>query len=262
MGNKKASVKWASDDDAGDLLAGILSETEDDALLEQERIEAEIRAREAEEKRRKEEEELRKRAEADARISAEHERQEQVKKRRTQKIEALKIEELKESGQWKPPEEEIVPQPVQAAPVAQTAPVPVAAARPSHYVDEPEPQKSNSKGLAILGVIIALIVVAAGAVVALAGGGYEPDTTPYTKAVYSPKDSQTLLVEMAFAPIPKAEPKVEEPAPAARRRPVRRAAPRPAAAASSAPAKTTTSKKKQKALEGLDLDFDPFGGGH
>ena len=46
--------RWASDDDANDLLAGILDETEQDARAEEQRIQAEIQAREAEERRKKE----------------------------------------------------------------------------------------------------------------------------------------------------------------------------------------------------------------
>ena len=43
---KVKSNKWASDDDAGDLLAGILDETESAARVEQQRLEAEMRAKE------------------------------------------------------------------------------------------------------------------------------------------------------------------------------------------------------------------------
>jgi hypothetical protein len=271
VANNKASVKWASDDDAGDLLAGILDDTATEAALEQQRIEADLKAREEEERRRKAAEEERKRLEAEARISAEMDRLEQIEKRRTQKVEALKIEELKASGQWKPPEEPVErKQPdaaaIQAAIAAQAAmaaPVPQAAAQPMAQAMPMAPEPQSKKPVAILGGVVALVVVAAVAVVALAGGGYELDNTPYTKAVYSPKDSQTLLVEMAFAPLPKPEPVVEAPAAApAARRPAAQPARRPdSASASSAPSKQAAPKGESKKKLDLNLDFDPFGGG-
>ncbi|MBA2662924.1 MAG: hypothetical protein H0U74_11550 [Bradymonadaceae bacterium] len=267
---KKASVKWASDDDAGDLLAGILSDTESDATMEQQRIEAEMNARQEEARRIKESDERQRRAEAEARISAEMDRLQEVEKRRTQKIEALKIEDLKESGQWKPPEEaaevkqarEAQAQMAAAQMAALHAPQPQAPAQ-QQMAQAPVAveKKSNVLPLAILGAVLVLVVGAGGIAFALMTGGYKVDNTAYTKAVYSPKDNQILLVEKGFSPLPKEEPRVEEASAAS----ARTARPRTTAAAA-APARPTAApaqKKdapKKKGIE-LDLNFDPFSSG-
>lgn len=218
--------KWASDDDAGDLLAGILNETEVDARAEEERIQREIQAREAEERRRYEMEEARKRQEAEARISAEMERQNQNAERRTQKMEALKIEDLKARGEWVDPEieaakkraeeeakrqaaeQQALAEARRAAAEAKVASEAVMSAAPA-----PVAANTNSKMKFVVGGLIAALLIAAGTLGAVASGSYEPDVTPYSKVTYSPKDVQVAMVEHGFTLIPKAEPETtaEEP---------------------------------------------------
>lgn len=260
---------WASDDDANDLLAGILSDTEEEAAAEQQRIEAELKAREEEERRQKEEEEARRRAEAEARMTAEMDRQGDLEKRRTMRMEALRIEELKERGEWVDPEVKAAEEEAarrekeaEAARLAalaaeRQAPTPEqqAQAQAAGASSQKEPAASKTP-LIILGVVGALVVALAVVFVLLAQGGYEVDQRSYAKVVYQPKDPEVKLVTMSFSPLPKVEEEEEkeEPKPAARRT-VRRAAP-----AKKAPAKKAPAKKKPK----LDLDLsgaDPFGAG-
>ncbi len=269
---KKASVKWASDDDAGDLLASILNDTETDAAQEQQRIEAEMLAREQEALRLKDAEEQNRRSQAEARISAEMDRLQQVEVRRTQKLEALKIEDLKESGLWQPPEEPVkveqtdnVLHAVQAAQAATPEHASVGAqASAAQQAAQPVAKKSNTTAIAILGVVAALVVI--GGVVAgmLMNGSYKVDDTSYAKAVYTPKDNQILLVEKGFSPLPKPEPAApveESGAASSSKRPAPRGRPGVSAApAKSAPAKAAPAKAPKKKIE-LDLDFDPFKSG-
>ncbi len=256
MGNQK----WASDDDAGDLLAGILDDTATEAEAEQERIAAEIKARQEEEQRKKEEEEAKKRAEAEARLSAEKERLQQVEKRRTQKLEALRIEDLKESGQWNPPEElsdekdekETPPAAAQRPPQAAAQPAP----RPMAPAPEPIPQKSNT-GL-VIGLAALILAVVGAAVIAFVvlPDGYEVDNTTYAKTTYTPAQSEITVVELGFAPLP--EKKVEEaPAPRTRRPTRTRRAPTPAPSEPEPRSRPSSSPGLD-----LDLDTDPFSAGH
>ena len=83
----KSNGKWASDDDAGSLLAGILDDTETAAQAEQARLEAAVKAKQEEEERMRLEEEDRKRREAEEKLRSEQSRQEQIKQRRTAKME-------------------------------------------------------------------------------------------------------------------------------------------------------------------------------
>lgn len=272
---KKASVKWASDDDAGDLLASILNDTETDAALEQQRIEAEILAREQEAQRLKDAEEQHRRAEAEARISAEMDRLQQVEVRRTQKLEALKIEDLKESGLWQPPEEPAKPeQPNAQSHSALHAVQAPHAITPEHgnaslspavaQATQPVAKKSNSTAIAILGIVAALVVISAVVAGMLMKGSYKVDNTTYAKAVYTPKDNQILLVEKGFVPLPKPEPVAtaeESSAAASSKRPASRSRSDVGAAPSkAAPAQTKPAKAPKKKIE-LDLDFDPFKSG-
>lgn len=268
--------KWASDDDAGDLLAGILDETEMDARAEEERIQREIQAREEEERRRKAQEEERKRREAEARISAELERQSLNAERRTQKMQALKIEELKERGEWVDPEIEAAKQREEEARrqrelEEQAMAEARKAAAQARVASEAQPNQpvaanNNSAPVKLIAGGIAALLVAGVAIVAIASGGYEPDATPYSKVVYSPKTVQVAMVERGFTLIPKAAEPVEEaeeePKRTSRRssRPARTSRPK----ATSAPkAKTDAVGRKankkaselEKLLESAD---DPF----
>ena len=273
------SKQWASDDAADDLLAGILDETALDAQAEEERIQAEIRKREEEEARKRQEEQDRKRLDAEARISAEQERQNEVKERRTQRMQALKIEDLKERGEWIDPE--IAAAKERAAEAArlkaeedaarhaaqlerarqEVAPMPGQAAAPA---------KSNTGLFIGLAAVVAAVIIAGVAIGVLAGGGYEVDAQQYSKAVYSPKDVQVALVEKGITPLPKAEPAV---APAEEPRTTRRSSRRSSRKSSAKSKKSkgivskkstkigTSGKKKVNKLEKmLNSNNDPFGG--
>ncbi len=210
--------KWASDDDANDLLAGILNETADDAAAEEAKVQAEIEAKLEAERSAKAQARAAKLAEADARISAERERQEKLNERRTAKMEALRIEDLKAKGEWVDPAEiarqqaeaeaqrradearlaaamaEVTPQPT-VQPIATIAPPP------------------SNRGFGAVAVALALLglIGAVGLTIGLTQSGYELDQTAYAKAVYSPKDTTVGQLDTAFEVIPKAAPAVSEP---------------------------------------------------
>jgi hypothetical protein len=269
--------KWASDDDAGDLLAGILNETEMDARAEEERIQREIQAREAEERRRQEMEEERKRQEAEARISAEMERQNQNAERRTQKMEALKIEDLKARGEWVDPEieaakkraeEEAKRQAAEQQALAEARRAAAEAKVASEAVMTSAPAaavaaNTNSKMKFVVGGLVAALLIAAGTLGAVASGSYEPDVTPYSKVTYSPKDVQVAMVEHGFTLIPKAEPEpaAEEP----KARTSRPAARKGGTTAKAAPAPKTDAVGKKANQRTSELEKmlqsagDPFG---
>ncbi|QED27025.1 hypothetical protein FRD01_07175 [Microvenator marinus] len=268
--------KWASDDDAGDLLAGILDETEMDARAEEERIQREIQAREEEERRRKAQEEERKRQEAEARISAELERQSLNAERRTQKMQALKIEELKERGEWVDPEIEATKQREEEARrqrelEEQAMAEARKAAAQARVASEAQPNQptvaanNNSAPVKLIAAGFAALLVAGVAIFAIASGGYEPDATPYSKVVYSPKTVQVAMVERGFTLIPKAEPEaeVEEEPKRTSRRSTRSASTSRPKATSAPKAKTDAVGRKankkaselEKLLESAD---DPF----
>ena len=101
--SNKAKVKgrgnWASDEDASDLLAGILDETATAASAEQQRLADELHEREVAEKAELEAAEARKREQAEAKLSAEADRQAQLQEKRTARLEAIKVEELKAKGE-------------------------------------------------------------------------------------------------------------------------------------------------------------------
>lgn len=275
---KVKSRKYASDDDAENLLAGILDETEDVARAEQERIEAELRAKEEEERRKKDLADRAKKEEAAAKLSAEMERLQQVQQRRTEKLEALKIEELKARGEWVDPEEERrkleakLQQEAELAAMKQAAEEKarrkaaaevggaegVAAVGPA-----PVPQKSANMGF-VAGIVVALLIALGGGA-ALAFGGYELDQATYSKAVFAPKEQEVALVEKAFTPLPKPEPVVEQveeeskPARRGSRTRVAAAKPKEKAAPISSKPKENKSSKAASDLEKA-LNTDVFGG--
>ena len=188
------SNKWASDDDAADLLSGILDETEDDALLEQQRIEAELQAKEESERMAREAEEQRKRADAEAKLSAELDRLEQVAERRTQKIEALKIEELKERGEWIDPEVERAKVEAQRREQAEAEAMKIAAqAQAQQMISAPMtmPNAQKKSPIGLIAIIAVLVLSLAG----VAGGfayttRYQVDNTTYAKSVFNPASNK------------------------------------------------------------------------
>jgi len=269
--------KWASDEDAGDLLAGILDETAMDAREEEERIQREIKAREEEERRKREQEDARRKQEAEARISAEMERQSVNAERRTQKMQALKIEELKERGEWIDPEieaakrraeEEAQRKEAEALALAEAR----RAAAEARVASEAtpggaiaQPANDNSKLKYALGAVVALVLVAGLGIAGIASGSYEPDATSYSKVVYSPKTVQVAMVERGFTLIPKATP---EPVVEDTRRPARttRTVSRntsPAAKAAPSPKTDAVGKKANQRASELEKMLqnagDPFG---
>lgn len=274
---KTVSQKWASDDDAEGLLAGILDETEDVARAEKERLEAEMRAKEEEEKRRAEEEERKRREEAEARLTAERERLEKVEERRTQKMEALRVEELKERGEWVDPEEIARKEAEEAAKREAEAQrqreerakeqAALMAAQQAHSAaNSPAEQQSSNKGLIIGAVVALVLVVGAGVTIVALTTGYTADSATYTKTVFTPKEVEVAMVEAGFTPIPKAEPEAEKEEKTMRTRRTRRSRPststrtrKPAKSKksiSNKPKQNEASKRLEEMLEGGD---DVFG---
>ncbi|MGM0556780.1 MAG: hypothetical protein ACQEVA_10420 [Myxococcota bacterium] len=272
MGSRQKNEKWASDEDANDLLAGILDETEQDARSEQERIEAELAARDREQRRRQEEQRERKRAEAKARITAEQERLEGLEKRRTLRQEALRIEELEELGEYVEPEPEEASKPSEETLEAQRESDEVEQRREEQrrlretadmLADETavsSPSNTNKMPMIALAAVLALVAGAAIMAFALTQGSYEPDSSTYTKSVYEPREPRDMQVSVGFTPINK----VEEASP---EKPETRS-PRPAPARDNPrPAATTTASEdseEEDDHEPLIIDdegFDPFSEG-
>lgn len=213
--------RWASDDDAGDLLADIFSDTESAAEVEAKRIEAELERKKQEEAQRAQEEEQRRIREAEAKLQEEAQRQQNMTERRTARLEAIKVEEMKARGEWVDPAieeakrkaeedrriqeearrqaEAMVAQQAQHAPVPQAQPVAAAAA------PEAEPPKSKLPYIILAAVFVA-ILGAGGAIAALTTGGYTPDTNPYAKITLEPKEDKDLVIVKASKPIPSAKP--------------------------------------------------------
>lgn len=286
MSDNYAKVKartYASDDDAENLLAGILDETEDVAKAEQERIEAELRAKEEEQRRLKEEQDRKRKEAAAAKLSAELDRLEKVEQRRTAKLEALKIEDLKDRGEWVDPEEERRKLEEKIRKEAELTAMKEAAeseARLKHQSDKnpavvaqgamPEASRSSNAGLmAALGIIVALLIGGGGVAFAMVTG-YEIDGATYSKATFAPKDQQIAMVEKGSTPIPTEEPVVEE-AEEEEKTTTRRKRQRPRRVASKSKpkkkAKPISGKPEQnKANKKADdlakaLETDIFGGG-
>jgi len=260
---------WASDDDANDLLAGIFDQTEEDAAEEQRRLDAELKAREEAERLAKEEEAERRRLAAEARVTAEMDRQDGLEKRRTLRMEALRVEDLKAKGEWvdeaaiaaqkaaeaeaalKKQQEEARLAAAAAAALHAPSPEQQAAAYAAQAQAAAPPAKSKTLGI-VLGLVVLLVLGLGGALFAISQGGYEVDQTSYAKVVYQPQEQEVKLITMGFTPLPKVEKKVEkEPEPKrATTTTRRRAAPKP--------------KAKPAKKPGLKLDLsgtDPFGDG-
>jgi hypothetical protein len=258
---------WASDDDANDLLAGILDETEDDARSEQERIESEL-ARKKRERERQEREELeRKREEARARITAEEERLEGLAERKTMRQEALKVEELKEKGEYveeepEAQEEDVAEDEQPESGSARDEPQPT----PEPEMDMPGPadhapsnaDSGNSIAYVVLAAVTLLVVGAGITAYLLTQGSYEPSTATYAKAVYKPSSTTDRQVSVGFTPVRETKTDDED-APRPRREP-------PPAAKQTRTEKTNSnagkgdSKEDKKspgdALKGLNLEDD------
>ena len=224
MGSNDKNENWASDEDANDLLTGILDETEEDARSEEEQIEAELEAKRAERRRREKEEEERQRAEAEARITAEKERLESLEKRRTMRQEALRREELAEQGELDEESDDhdggVKTDPADPSQqdsqfregqqvsrsVEQRQPV-----EPEDVtVERPGPVSegsgsSRSGALLALAAVLALVIGAGLTAFVLAQDGYTPDQATYAKSVYEPKEPKNMQVSMGVTPLDRAE---------------------------------------------------------
>ncbi len=259
----KKQQRWASDDDA---------------KAEEQRIQAQIQARDAEERRLRDAENERKRRESEARISAETERQGHVQERRTARMEALKIEDLKARGEWIDPAILAKEQADAAAKFRdeedariRREAIAAAAVQSAAAVGGPisaNTNTSNTKLYAGLGVLVAAVVAFSVALFAMSQG-YVADQTAYTKTVFKPKDVAIALVEQGFTPLPKAEVVVEEEPETKSRRPRRGSSSSRSSKTSSKPAaktaKTdTVGKAGAKAARDLESilgsSSDPFGG--
>ena len=204
--------KWASDDDASDLLAGILDETEDEAIAEQQRLDAELRAKQEREKQALVSAEENRKREAADKLSAEMNRLEGVKQKRTEKLQAIQVEELKARGEWVDPEEErrkveaLRQQEIDKARSAaeHQAAIAAASAVPEGSVRMPTSgSAAKSKLPLIIMGILGVLVIAGGVGGSILMGGYSADNTSYAKAVFAPKTPETNLVEKSFMPTPK-----------------------------------------------------------
>lgn len=211
--------RWASDDDAGDLLADIFSDTESAAEVEAKRIEAELERKKQEGAQRAQQEEQQRIREAEAKLQEEAQRQQNMTERRTARLEAIKVEEMKARGEWVDPaieeakrkaeedrriqEEARRQAEVMVAQQSQHAPVPQA--QPVSAAPAAEPPKSKLPYIILAAVFVA-ILGAGGAIVALTSGGYTPDTNPYAKITLEPKEDKDLVIVKASKPIPSAKP--------------------------------------------------------
>ena len=273
----KSNGKWASDDDAGSLLAGILDDTETAAQAEQAQLEAAVRAKQEEEERMRLEEEERKRREAEEKLRSEQSRQEQIKQRRTEKMEALRVEELKERGEWVDPaldeakqEEERARQ----AEVEEKARMQQQMAQMQQQMSqmkqksdaqpvEPIAATKKSKGPMIALAAVVVAVIGAGAVLGvLMTQQYQPDTTNYPKVSLEAKEAKNVVTTAAFTPLPKEEEEKVEVAEAKPAKSTRRSRRKSSSRKSSSrkPSKSKSKSKKKKIDLSLD-DGDLFGGG-
>lgn len=188
------SKRWASDDEAEDLLAGILDETAAEAADEEERVAARIQSKRAEEERRLEVEAAEKQKKAEARLAAERKRQDEIRERRTQRMRALEPVEPQELAMptEAPPAAEVpareVVSEIDTEPAVETTALSAAPLQPA-------PHTRSWRPLAIFAVIAGVLA----AIVAVAApGSYELDRQQYVKATYAPKEHQDALVEKGY----------------------------------------------------------------
>ena len=236
------------------------------AQEEQAQLEAAVRAKQEEEERQRAFEEERKRREAEEKLRSEQSRQEQIKQRRTAQMEALRVEELKERGEWVDPaieeakrQEELARQAEesekaqmqqQMAQMQQqmTQMKQQTEAQPVQPVEQPK--KSKAPMIALAAVLVA--VIGAGAVLGLLmTQQYQPDATNYPKVSLEAKEAKNVVTTAAFTPLPKEEEEKVEVAEA-----------KPAAKKSRRGSRRKSSSKSKKKKLKLDLgDDDLFGGG-
>lgn len=258
---------WASDDKAEDLLSGVLHETEDEAKEEIEQVEKELQQRREEEERRRREEEERRRAEAEARITAEEERLDELEQRRTERLQAIEREKMREQGivpESERPDEDEESDEAQTSESAVDQPESEADGQPDEQqlgaeVDtdrQPDhlDQAGSSTGPWIAAAVVVLAVGAGVGGYFYMNRAYEPDDTPYSKAVYEPTEPKIHLVEASATMLADEPTESEETSSAP---PPRDPAP--------APSRPSGGGDSGESEEDDDLDInlegaDPFGG--
>lgn len=222
--SNQAKVKknqWASDDAADDLLADIFSDTATAAAMEEQRLEADIKRREQEEELKRQQEEQRRLQEAESKLKEEESRQQQLEQRRTARMEAIKVEDLKARGEWVDPaieeakkkaeeERRIREEATRQAEIMTAQKIAEQQARtpepmPNPAAAQPVAPKSKAPMIALAAVLIA-VIGAGGVIAALTLGSYKIDQTAYAKVTLEPKEAKDLLAVKSFNPLPKEEP--------------------------------------------------------
>jgi hypothetical protein len=259
--------------EADNLLAGIFDDIADAAEREAEDTQKRVRSQQdALETNLKQEEELR-RVAAATHLNAESERKNEVVQRRTARMQALEVEQLKAEGKWVDPEEadrrakEAEAQREREREERRAELARQEAARPLAQARVPQ-QSTADQGvpwLPKLAGAIALVVVVL--ILALARqSGYEVDTNTYAKSFRTPTIVAVAALEMDTQMLPQeTSPKVAgtiaEAKPATRARAKNRR--RKSSSKPNKKATTSAAKKKQNdkadELEQLINSTDPFG---
>ena len=262
MGNKKQGGKWASDEDAGSLLAGILDDTETAAAKEEAALKENIDAKRERERTERELAEQRRAEATRQRLEGEAQRQKQLAERRTARMQAIQIEDLKANGQWVDPAEERAVDPNQGRAEHQT-PLPEEMQaqlealqermaelqnQSTHPDQAPVGQTNEPRPMLWLALAAAIIAVLGGSAVlgAMSLNAYSPDQTSYAKVTLQPKDERQLITQVGIEAI--------KPEPAVVAEPEKPKAKRPYKPKSSRPAKTPKPEKPKKPKFDLDLD--------
>jgi hypothetical protein len=184
--------------DAGDLLGGILSETQDEANAEEKRLQAELQARLDADRRAKEDEQVRKRRAVEAALAEEQERQAAaaaLRDRVQQVVEELEHEA--ESGSLRSAEHE----------VSGLRPVDFATARSHSYSHTAVPER---RPIWLLAAMVATVVLllgggAATAFVLMSGPSLDPNSYPKS-SLHLEGVSNNGSVVVALNHVPRPEP--------------------------------------------------------
>lgn len=263
MGNKKQGGKWASDEDAGSLLAGILDDTETAAAKEEAALQDNIKAKRERELAEREIAEQRKAEATRQRLEGEAQRQKQLAERRTARMQAIEIEDLKANGQWVDPAEQQaadpnagraehqtpLPEEMQAQLEALQERMAELQNQPTHQEQLPVGEASGASPMVWFALAAAIIAVLGGSAVlgAMSLNAYSPDQTSYAKVTLQPKDERQLITQVGIEAIKPEPAVVAEPEKPKVRRP-------------SKPRSTTTTTKPAKAEKPkrpkLELDLD------
>ncbi len=217
--------RFASDDDASDLLAGILADTESEAATEQARRAEELALRRSQEMQRLDRKREARRVEGQARLEAERQRQAEADARRLRALRAADTEPAATDATHvdfaTPPtgvpdqlvERLAVAEAAQAAAEARLAAV--TAMAPVSASALPAPQSAPSRrGLAVAAVFLAaaaalLVAGVATGGVALAVSESSPPAAVYARAELQPVSMETGAIESGF--VASARPEVVEP---------------------------------------------------